>query len=144
MIIIIIICTMQSLATASHKSSLPVALFFVYILIFFGNCLLCIWQAMGKYRKSPDKRRPILSRRTLPSREMMRSLGSRGRTPPKTKSAKFQSYDELKNSEVPVKREMPSRLRSRYMSDHRNEAVWDWLNHEEKITDFSYFLEICS
>lgn len=101
-------------------------------------------QAMGKYRRSPDKRRPLNSRRSLPSREMMKNLASRGRVPSKTKSAKFRSYDELKNSEIPIKRDMPSRLRSRYMSDNRSEAVWDWLNQDEQITDFTYFLEVCS
>ena len=58
--------------------------------------------------------------------------------------SKFQTYDEFVQSKTPKRRELPEKLRNGFMSNAKSERVWDWLNQDEKITDFSYFLETCS
>ena len=100
---------------------------------------------MGRYRRSPDKRRLLRSRqRATPSREFASRGGGRLLNRGKKQIETFSSYDELKNAETPKKRELPMRLKSRFLSGKKSEQVWDWLNQDEKITEFSYFLEVCS
>ncbi|XP_053407901.1 uncharacterized protein LOC128559619 [Mercenaria mercenaria] len=67
-----------------------------------------------------------------------------GITPEVTKhtAEMFETYDQLKNTKPP-KAMIPKELKSTYLSDEKNQEIWDWLHYGESITDFEYFLSVC-
>ena len=90
------------------------------------------------------------SRRYVTSRQRVTSTARAGvtRSTPTMgtrRKSKFETYDDFVQSKTPKRRELPEKLRNNNnLSNAKCERVWDWLNQDEKITDFSYFLEVCS
>lgn len=60
------------------------------------------------------------------------------------RASDFSSYEELKNTPHPNKPIFPEELKSRYLSEEKNQEIWAWLTRDAVINDFNYFLNICS
>lgn len=60
----------------------------------------------------------------------------------KSTAEKFETYEQLKNTKPP-KALIPDKFKSQYLSNERNQEIWDWLHYGESITDFEYFLSVC-
>ena len=54
----------------------------------------------------------------------------------------FDSYEQLKSTKPP-KPTIPKEFKSKYLSDERNQEIWEWLHYGETITDFEFFLSVC-
>lgn len=54
----------------------------------------------------------------------------------------FQSYEQLRATKPP-KQVVPDMFKSEFLSDEKNQGIWDWLHYGESISDFDYFLSVC-
>ena len=61
---------------------------------------------------------------------------------PEKKASYFKSYKYFKAFKTPEKRPLPEELKSPYMSMEKCEESWDWLNDYERITEFTFFMEV--
>lgn len=57
-------------------------------------------------------------------------------------AAKFVCYDQVKHAKPP-KLCIPEQFKSEFLSNEKNQEIWEWLHYGESITDFEYFLTIC-
>ncbi|CAH1784780.1 unnamed protein product [Owenia fusiformis] len=63
---------------------------------------------------------------------------------PIRKTKNFKNYDEVKNIAGPEKLPIPKDFKSPYLNDGQNDRIWDWLNYDQKLTSFDYFIDLCS
>ncbi|KAH3789886.1 uncharacterized protein LOC127842274 [Dreissena polymorpha] len=54
----------------------------------------------------------------------------------------FESYEQLKATKPP-KQIIPDMFKSEFLSNEKNQGIWDWLHYGESISDFEYFLSVC-
>ncbi|XP_050399333.1 uncharacterized protein LOC126816661 [Patella vulgata] len=54
----------------------------------------------------------------------------------------FKTYQKLKNA-TPPKIQIPSMLKSTFLSDEENQTIWEWLHHKEEMSEFDFFLSVC-
>lgn len=89
--------------------------------------------------ETKDKRKSIATHRASVCDDMISNV-----TPQVSKKTakQFETYDQLKNTKPP-KALIPEQFKSEYLSDERNQEIWDWLHYGESITDFEYFLSVC-
>lgn len=52
------------------------------------------------------------------------------------------SYEQIRNKTPPTV-VIPDALVSPFLSDTKNQDIWEWLNGEEPRTEFNYFLSVC-
>ena len=60
------------------------------------------------------------------------------------KTDRFKDYETLKNTKPPAKPAFPEDIRSPFLTQDKNMQIWSWLTHDDVITEFSYFMSICS
>ena len=56
---------------------------------------------------------------------------------------RFQSYEDFKQAHA-SKSKIPGWLRSPFLTDDRNQYVWEWLHRDEESNEFQHFLAMCS
>jgi len=54
----------------------------------------------------------------------------------------FKTYDELRDAKPP-KLLIPEQFQSEFLSNEKNQNIWDWLHYGESISDFEYFISVC-
>lgn len=55
---------------------------------------------------------------------------------------RHESYSDIKDAKA-TKAKIPNTISSPYLTDDKNQTVWDWLHHDEELSDFDYFLSVC-
>lgn len=60
----------------------------------------------------------------------------------KLTAEQFETYDELVSTKPPTP-VIPDRFCSRYLSQKKNQCIWDWLHYGEGMSDFDFFLSVC-
>ncbi|XP_046567194.1 uncharacterized protein LOC124275631 [Haliotis rubra] len=54
----------------------------------------------------------------------------------------FNSYEELRRAKPP-RITIPVAFKSQFLSEEKNQEIWDWLHDGDALNDFEYFLSVC-
>ena len=63
---------------------------------------------------------------------------------PTRKTLHGETYEQFCSLKQPKKPVLPDNLESPFLSAKKNKEVWDWITHDDEVTDFSHFMAVCS
>ena len=73
-----------------------------------------------------------------------RPVRSGGCCPVVKKTDAFQSYEDLRDRKLPSKPPLPELFKSPFLSEQKNQDIWEWLTRDDVVTEFNHFLNVCS
>ena len=92
---------------------------------------------------SPDLMSSVRSERLRLKRQKSQDA-SPGVKPFIKKTAAYKDYKDFIKDKPSPKPVFPDDLRTPYLSDNKAHQIWDWLHHDETITEMSHFISVCT
>lgn len=91
----------------------------------------------------PDRRKTLVldDSMVMEGHQSMSNLSLKCQNSPYGKQH-FNSYEELRSAKPP-RIVIPVAFKSQFLSDEKNQDIWDWLHDGDALNDFEYFLSVC-